>query len=62
MKEEIEKFLIQRIDGLSQNFPQISFTFGFDIVGGQHLIEVEPDTEYRNENYIIAEFEIVNCI
>lgn len=48
------------IDEISEKFPQISFTYGLDSITGQHLVEVEPDTEYRNEEYMFAEFEFID--
>lgn len=59
MKEEISKFIKQRINQLAEQFPLISFTYGFDKVGTQHIIEIEPDKEYKNEAYMLAEFDFV---
>lgn len=61
MSEAIKKFIIQEIEKLSEKFPQISFKYGFDKMGKQHLIEVEPDTEYKNPEYMEAEFDVIDA-
>lgn len=60
MKEEIKKFIIKEIQKLSEKFPHVSFKYGFDKLGAQHLIEVEPETAYKTEEYMDAEFDIVD--
>ena len=60
MSEARKKFIIQEIEKLSKKFPQISFKYGFDKMGKQHLIEVEPDTEYKNPEYMEAEFDVID--
>ena len=61
MKEKIKKFLIKQIDILSQKFPEVTFKYGFDETGTQHIIDVEPDTQFKNEEYMNAEFDCVDA-
>lgn len=60
MNEEIKKFIVKEIDSLSLMFPLISFKYGYDEIGEQHIIDIEPDTEYRNEEYMLAEFTVLD--
>lgn len=61
MKEKIRKFIINQIDKIFEKFPEISFKYGFDNMGTQHLIEVEPDTLFKNQEYMDAEYEFVDA-
>lgn len=61
MSEEIKKFIIQEIEKVSEKFNQISFKYGFDKVGKQHIIEVEPNTEFKNPEYMEAEYCFVDA-
>lgn len=61
MKEAIKKFIIVEIEKLAEKFPEISFKYGFDRVATQHLIEIEPDTEFKNELYMNAEFDLIDA-
>lgn len=60
MKEQVKQFIIREIETLSEMFPYVSFKYGFDKVGKQHLVEVEPETEYRNEKFMEKEFDVVD--
>lgn len=60
MNEAIKNFIIQEIEKISEKFPQISFKYGFDKIGKQHLIEIEPVTEFNNEEYMDLELNTID--
>jgi hypothetical protein len=53
--QDIQNFIINEIDKLSNQFPFMSFRYGFDKMGIQHIINVEPSSEFKNEAYMNAE-------
>ena len=60
MRKLIEKFVIEKINSLSAEFPNISFTYGYDSIGKQHIVAIEPYSEYKNDGYSLAEFNVVD--
>lgn len=56
--ENIKQFIIKEIDLLSEKFPFMSFRYGFDKLGIQHIIEVEPNDVFKEPIYMEAEFNI----
>ncbi len=59
MKNEIKNFIIEQIKYLSGIFYNISFKYGYDDLTGQNIVEVDPESEYKSENYMLAEANII---
>jgi hypothetical protein len=60
MKEEVKNFVIEKIEELAILFPEISFKYGYDTISGQHIVDIEPNTQYYNEKYMLAEYDVVS--
>lgn len=54
-----QELVIQGIDTLSAMFPHMSFKYGFDTVVNQHIIDVQPESEYQANDYAEAEGDII---
>lgn len=60
MKEDVKIFVIGIIDKLAEKFSNATFTYGFDTISNQHLINVDPPSIYTSEEYMSAEFDSID--
>lgn len=54
-----QELIIQGIDALSIMFPHMSFKYGFDNVVNQHIIDVQPESEYQTDAYAEVESDFI---
>lgn len=59
--DTIQHKVISLVESLSARFPSMSFTYGYDAAAQQHLVEVEPDTMYYSEAYMLAEGDVYSA-
>lgn len=56
--EAIQNKVISLLQGLSGRFPLMTFTYGYDDIVGQHIVEVVPTVWYESDEYMDAECDV----
>ncbi len=59
--DAIQHQVISLVKGLSARFPSLSFTYGYDVAAGQHLVDVDPTDMYKSDEYMLAEADVYDA-
>lgn len=57
--EAVQYKIITLLHQLSERFPQMTFTYGYDSSIPQHIVEVQPHELYESDEYMVAESDAV---